>query len=119
MREIVAHKVNGCNDKLKVAAIDDPGDGGANHVYDIVPTSGNAKGVRIEFQNGPLGEHPNGLTNETLIALVIDRLQGFQRGKFSCRENALAITKLEEAMHWLHSRTNERVRRGVEGTHQV
>jgi hypothetical protein len=25
------------------------------------------------------------------------------------------LTKLEEAMHWLHHRTNERVRRGVEG----
>jgi len=53
-----------------------------------------------------------------LIAVVIDRLQGFQGGKFACRENALALTKLEEAVHWLHHRTAQRLARGVEGTHE-
>jgi len=120
MREITTHKVNGCNEAFRVTAVDDPGDGGANHVYDIVPTIGNAKGLRIEFQNGPLKETPpNGLTNEILLAIVIDRLQGFQSGKFACRENALALTKLEEAVHWLNHRTQQRLARGVEGTHTV
>ena len=32
-REINTHKVNGCNEALMVAAIDDPGHGGANHKY--------------------------------------------------------------------------------------
>lgn len=115
-REIVSHKINGLNEVLKIEAKDDPGPGGANHIYDITPTVGNACGVRIEFQNGPLKEvPPNGLSNEALIAVVIDRLQCFQKGQFACRENALALTKLEEAMHWLHHRTNERVKRGVEG----
>lgn len=119
-REITTHKVNGCNEALRVTAVDDPGDGGANHVYDIVPTIGNAKGLRIEFQNGPLKETPpNGLTNEILLAIVIDRLQGFQSGKFACRENALALTKLEETVHWLNHRTQQRLARGVEGTHTV
>jgi len=118
-REITTHKVNGCNDALKIEAVDEPGSGGANHVYDITPVRGNAKGLRIEFQNGPLKEvPPNGLTNESLIAVVIDRLQGFQSGKFACRENALALTKLEEAAHWLHHRTAQRLARGVEGTHE-
>jgi len=63
-REITAHKVNGCNEALKIEAVDEPGSGGANHVYDIIPVRGNAKGLRIEFQNGPLKEAPpNGLTN--------------------------------------------------------
>ena len=48
--------------------------------------------------------------------IVLDRLRGFQESEFKCRENALAITKLEEAMHWLHHRTRARVARGVEGT---
>jgi hypothetical protein len=61
----------------------------------------------------------NGITNEVLLAIVLDRLNGFQQGEFKSRENALAITKIEEAMHWLHHRTREREARGVEGTHKV
>lgn len=118
-RELHSHKVNGCNDALKIEACDEPGSGGANHVYDITPTVGNAKGIRIEFQHGPIKEvGVNGVTNEALLAIVVDRLQAFQRGPFTCRENAIALTKLEEAQHWLKHRTEERLRRGVEGTHQ-
>lgn len=34
-----------------------------------------------------------------------------------CRENSMAITKLEEALLWLRKRTMGREQRGVEGTH--
>lgn len=115
-REITSHRVNGVNDKLAVAAVDEPGSGGANHAYCITPTVGNARGLRIDFQNGPLGEFANGVTHEALLAILIDRLECFQRGLYACRENALALTKLEEAMHWLQHRTRARVARGVEGT---
>ena len=37
----------------------------------------------------------NGIHNEDLLVIVIDRLRGFQSGPFKCRENAIAITKLE------------------------
>src|SRR5690349_16250259 len=118
-REITSHKVNGLNDMLKVESVDDPGPGNANHIYDVLPTAGNAKGLRIEFQKGPLketGNAPNGLSNEVLLAIVEDRLKCFQAGEFSCRENALALTHIQDAMHWLHHRTHERMQRGVEGT---
>lgn len=117
MREITSHKVNGLNESLKITAVDEPGSGNASHIYDIVPTVGNAKGLRIEFQNGPLKETPpNGLSNEALLAIVEDRLIGFQSGPFSCRENAVALTKLQESMMWLQKRTRDRMARGVEGT---
>lgn len=118
MRELTSHKVNGLNDKLKVTAVDEPGPGNASHVYDVEPTVGNAKGLRIEFQNGPMGADtpPNGLSNEALLAVVEDRLKGFQSGPYACRENALALTHIQDAMHWLHHRTRERMARGVEGT---
>lgn len=127
MREITTHKVNGLNDALKIVATDDPGSGGANHAYLIYAdeskvTLGDGVTVSaiINFQNGPIKEAGvNGLSNEALLAVVIDRLQCFQNGPFKCRENALALTKLEEAMHWLHHRTREREQRGVEGTHKV
>ena len=56
----------------------------------------------------------NGTTNEEVLAVLIDRLGNLQ-AKFPCRENALAITKLEEASMWLAKRTAERKARGVEG----
>lgn len=39
------------------------------------------------------------------------------QNKFSCRENAIVITKLEEALMWLNKRTEDRKQRGVEGKH--
>jgi hypothetical protein len=56
--------------------------------------------------------------NEDLIAMVITRLQHFNQTDFACRENSMAITKLEEALLWLRKRTIGRENRGVEGTHE-
>lgn len=65
---------------------------------------------------GPLVTVSDGTTNEEAIAALIDRMQ-FLQGKFPCRENALVITKLEEALMWLEKRTSDRVKRNVEGKH--
>jgi hypothetical protein len=74
----------------------------------------------IHFQEGPIKEAGiNGVNNEDLINMVIARLEGFQNSTFKCRENALAITKLEESLLWLRKRTMDREARGVEGTHTV
>ena len=81
-------------------------------------------GISITWQNGPLGRggdriEPNGAFVEGVIAAALDRLQYYQSSKFKCRENALAITKLEEALHWCQHRTADREARDVEGTHTV
>lgn len=83
-----------------------------------------AVGLFIRWQNGPLmkdnvRQEPNGCFVETVVAAAIDRLNYYQNSHFKCRENALAITKLEEALHWLDHRTKAREERGVEGTHAV
>lgn len=122
MREIIDHVVNLANDRIKIAVSDEPGAGGANHRYEIsgFDLAGNPAAVDIIFQNGPIPEAGvNGITQEVLLAIVADRLRSFQAGPFACRENALALTKIEEAMHWLHHRTLDRMRRDVEGTHAV
>jgi len=119
----------GSNRFSAVHAIDEPGDGGAYHEYrisrigksEITPVgwSGPEFG-HIKFQKGPIKETGvNGCHQEDLIAIVLDRLQCFQAGAFACRENALAITKLEEALHWLNHRTKDRQERGVEGTSET
>ena len=98
------------------------------NVVEVIPNNknyfGNAEYVgekvlaEIHFQEGPIKEcGVNGVCNEDLIAMVITRLEHFQKSEFACRENALAITKLEEAMLWLRKRTMDRESRGVEGTH--
>ena len=100
----------------------------ANNVLDENgnPTGGSVEGIglKIDWQNGPLGrgderKEPNGAFTETVIAAVIQRIEFFQQSKFRCRENALAITKLEEALHWLNARTQNREKQKVEGTHAV
>lgn len=130
MKEITSHRVNPCNKALKIESMDAPGPGGAHHHYRIsgLDTTLNPSHQDIPshffdiiFQNGPIGsgDSPNGITNEALLAIVIDRLEAFNAGPYKCRENALAITKLEEAVLWLNERTQDRERRGVEGTMQV
>jgi hypothetical protein len=76
--------------------------------------------ARIHFQEGAIKEHGvNGVMNEDLITMVITRLEHFNQSEFRCRENALAITALEEALLWLRKRTMGREKRNVEGTHEV
>jgi hypothetical protein len=89
------------------------------------PTGGISRGLGIDitWQNGPLGrgadrKEPNGAFVEGVIQAALHRLEFYQFGKFKCRENALAITKLEEALHWCHARTERREMQGVEGTYQ-
>jgi hypothetical protein len=56
----------------------------------------------------------DGTTNEELIEMLLDRMNYLQ-SKFPCRENAIAITKLDEALLWLNKRTSDRIKRNVEG----
>lgn len=72
--------------------------------------------IAIQFQEGPIQEHGvNGCQIEDVMEVLLARLRGFQDGPFRCRENALAITHLEESLHWLQARTANRQRQGVEG----
>lgn len=114
MRTLTDHIVNPVNDKLTVTVTDQPGAGGANHEYHVTMPHGFF--YVIKFQNGPINEAGvNGLTHEALLAIIIDRLRSFQTGQFPCRENALALTHCEDALHWLQHRTRKRMERGVEG----
>ena len=90
-------------------------------------------GIDIEWQNGPLAHHDpetgervegvqNGAFVEGVIEAAIDRIHHYNTvadGRFRCRENSLAITKLEEALHWLDARTSRRTQEGKLGTHEA
>lgn len=72
--------------------------------------------ISFTLQSAPIGEAGvNGCQVDTIIEaakLMLERLNS----KLSCRENAIAITKLDEALMWLNERTKKRIKRGVEGT---
>lgn len=71
----------------------------------------------ICFQNGPIKESGvNGITQEALLAIVIDRLRCFQAGPYACEDNAEALQHCEDALEYLQKRTLARIKRGVEGT---
>jgi hypothetical protein len=90
------------------------------------PSGGSVRGtgLEIDWQNGPLGrgedrQAPNGAFVEGVIEAALQRIEYYQNSKFKCRENAIAATKLEEALLWLQNRTAKREGRGVEGTWRV
>lgn len=119
MRKITDHIVeNDPVEQLEIVVADEPGAGGANHEYLIrIPSVPSVPLEHIRFQNGPVREaRLNGITQEALLAIVIDRLRSFQAGPYSCRDNAVALTHCEEALMWLQRRTRDRIKRGVEGT---
>ncbi len=129
-RTLSSHKVNPANDKIDIEALDARGSGGANHMYRVsgftadypepTPECGDpGRDDIIRFQNGPIAEYGvNGVTQEVLLAICIDRLECFQSGPYACYENAMALIKLQEAQMWLQKRTRDRMARGVEGTHK-
>ena len=97
-----------------VVAIDEPGNGGANHVYQIATTKSD---VFIEFQNGPRNTEGStcGVIDSDLLEIVRDRLKSFQEGSYATRENACALTHIEEALMWLNRRVEDRIERNVLG----
>lgn len=111
----------GLRNYTQVECLDEPGAGGACHKYQVSLVDKDPSEcipvAIVNFQNGPIKENGvNGCHQEDLIAICIDRLQCFQKGEYACRENAVALTKLEEGLMWLRKRTQDRLDRGVEGT---
>ena len=92
----------------------------APHTFKVVGAKDGEVIADIHFQEGAIKEcGVNGVANEDLIAMVICRLEHFQASEYNSRDNAMAITKLEEALLWLRKRTLGRENRGVEGTSKI
>lgn len=125
MRTLTDHAVNETNEALQILVTDEPGAGGANHRYVIQtlpqPLREELRSglpCEVNFQNGPIKESGvNGVTQEALLAIVIDRLRSFQAGPYACKSNADALAHVETGLEHLKARTRERLSRGVEGTH--
>ena len=101
---------------IEVYVMDEPGAGGACHHYQVRVKETGEVLSDIHCQNGPIAENGvNGLTNEALLLIAIDRMDGFSKGPFPSRPNAVAKTHVETGLLWLDYRTAERRNRNVEG----
>jgi len=133
VRIITDHIADKESDTLEITALDAPGAGGASNHYEITGMDftknpalfgaeypADCDCITILFQNGTIPEAGvNGLTMEALLAIVADRLRGFQTGPYACQENELALLSIEEALDSLKERTRKRIKRGVEGKREA
>ena len=109
----------------QVFAADAEGLGGAHHEYHIVLNDASEKDVAndvviIQLQKGPRKEKDSihGVIDSDLLEIVRDRLKDFQAGPFASRENACALTHIEEALMWLNRRVEDRIERNVLGRNE-
>lgn len=110
-RTLILHFDGSINDKLIVRA-DDPGPGGAPRRYQIdarVADVASTPLVELNFAQADAV----GVTNEALLAVLIDRLAGFQSGPCACHENAEALQHCQEALAVLGARTRRRAKAGL------
>lgn len=71
--------------------------------------------ISFTIQNGPIKENgKNGCQVADIIAVAKHMIEKLNE-KFPCRENAMTITHLDEALLWQLKRTMDRKNRGVEG----
>jgi len=107
-----SHKLN------IVKRVGDTGAGGAYHNYEVMVLGKDAHTVELSFQHGGRGleESTTGLVNEDLLEICRDRLKCFQTGDYACRENAIALTHIEEALMWLDKRVQDRAELNILGT---
>lgn len=100
---------------------------GAPHQYSIrVSLSGRADDAilvnEVRFQHGPVGKdgsNINGISDESLIEILVNRLIAFQDGPWASEANSRALSHLRGALSAMEERTARRRASGVEGTTQL
>ena len=128
MKAITSHRVesesgqkNDLNEKIQIQAVDEPGSGGAYHLYELLttPAVGTQYMTQMAFHHIEPGKliptEPNGFSNEAYLAVLLHRLECFQAGPFACAENEEALTAGRAMMAAFHARTLKRMAQNVEG----
>ena len=73
--------------------------------------------VSFKLMTKPASEGGEGGQWTDMVEVGIHMLK-YLNAKFPCRENAITITKLEEALMWQKKRTEDRQNRNVEGKNE-
>lgn len=88
------------------------------HVYNLANRDEPANVQKISFINMlPDGTRIDGTTNEEVITMLIDRME-YLNSKFPCYDNEICLMGLKLALKSLFHRTEDRIKRGVEGQHK-
>ncbi len=88
---------------------------GKTDVSDFINMGPEGKTLVFKIQDGPIKEYGlNGCQVSDIIEIATDIIRQLNE-LYPCRENAITITKLEEALMWQEKRTQDRIIRNVEG----
>ena len=109
------------NAPTNVVALDapDPNAGNARHEYGI-QYGGPSAVLHVQFQHGPRGVETSkaGVFDDDLLAIIQDRMEGFQSGPFACPENQKCLDSIRAAREALGLRVARRVAQGVLGVNE-
>lgn len=120
MKSITSHRLgmgrpDPLNDRILIEPVGQRSAGGASSCYHLHLRAEGGATVVIPFQDGNPNGVINGVSNEALIAIVMDRCRDWQDGPFPHDKNAEALGHLAAAMKCFHDRALERIERGVQG----
>ena len=77
--------------------------------YEINVLYSGREPIQLDFQNGPVAVYgANGCSEEDLLAIVIDRLTCFQKGKLASASTGGALTCAQTALGCLQERPKDR-----------
>ncbi len=120
MKVFLGESIQKRNKLNDVYAEGEKGNGGAYHKYTVQRDTGGGfiASNGIKFQDGARNEAGStfGVLDVDLLEICRHRLQCFQAGEYASRENAIALTHIEEALLWLNKRVEDRAERNVLGT---
>ena len=109
--EVHVHEVKGETVQVRVLAIDNPDDTGASHLYRFERGDGSQVGI-LQFHTGEIephhGKDVSGVTMESVLGAMIDRLNGFQSGTEKHKQHEFARKRMEEALKSLQVLAEER-----------
>jgi hypothetical protein len=123
-RQVTHPMVDGFTDEHLIVIAGPDGAGQASHLYKIFTVDNTGSRATepiciIQLQEGhPKEVGVNGIGNQTLMLILQDFLRKVNAGEFSCRENSVQLTKIEEAMQWSKQRELDRKQRGVLQTYK-
>jgi len=114
------HDGHGLAESIEVTADDRDLERGGNASHRYRAVLGEKEVLAIQFQHGPrdgAGSTP-GVLDSVLLAILIDRYEGFQHGPFASEENEKTLTYLYAALSTMKERADRRAAQNVLGKNE-